>query len=538
MILYEECHDLSRPPAWVARSVGEWFPGPAEGEAGGRAQGDHTDGVRRWSSKGRLLTRRATLDPAAGELRVAVVCPDAYRYLALTGLVVAPSVAVLAPRGGVLAVLATVYAVLAVLPGVHHLPGVASLPNVAGTEIIRRRHTPAAAATYLVVGAALFVALGGAERTPGAVTAGVVLAGVAVAHLATASGDTGVPALGIAVVGLVPAVLSGANVLFATAVLDGGGTLGADAAGLAVVCAGALALDALFFLSCARVAGEVAGSRPSSAGSWRRLAGLAAVVLANVALLGATVLGARALTADGGGLSRALSPLGPVTPVATGVVACVLLLPAVVTAAGWAHHLLTGVAAAIWALVRSEPVHLPGVPDGVTVRVIDSRAPVARPLGVPGRPTVVVGRPLVEELDREALAAVACHEAYHLVGRDPATGPLPWVVGALVGGPNAVRALYDRGAVERAADEFAADRVGSDALVRAVRTVGRLQVAADGAFDTAGSPASPAGDDAALRGRLARGAMAPYRLFFGSVVPPAHDDLTRRVARIRGLDRG
>lgn len=555
MILYRECHDLCRPPAMVARTVDERF-GDTVGPHGTRdgdsetgtngSDGDlASDGVRRWASGGRLLSRRATLDPVEGELRVTVAGPDVYRYLALTGLLVAPSVVWLAPGSGVLFALACLYAALAVLPGVYHLPGVASLPAVDGVDPVSQRLAPAAAATYLVVGAALSVELSRGGLTLGAAGVGLVFAGVTVAHLAATRENTGVPALGIALAGVVPAVLSGANVLLATALLDTDGAVGPDAAGLAVVLSVAVVLDALFFIYCSRVGAEVSGTRPSPVRSrWSRMAGLAGVVVANVALLGAAVLGARGLAADGAALSRVTAPLGAGGPAVTGVVGVVLLLPAVVTTAGWCHHLLTRTVATLWAFTRSDQVALAGLPDGVTVRVIDSPAPVARPLRVPGRPTVLVGRPLAETLDDEALAAVACHEAYHLVGRDPATGPLPWVVGALVGGPNAVRALYDRGAVERAADEFAADRVGTEALVRAVRTAGRTRLSAGEAFNPDPdetpldeSEASDTDDPGTLRGRLASGLMAPYRLYFGDVGPSVHDDVTGRVARIRERER-
>jgi hypothetical protein len=528
VILYRERADLRRPPAMVARAVDEAF----EGDARSGEDGD----LRRWRSGGRLFARRATLDPAAGELRVAFEGPDAYRYLAPTGLVAAPALAWAAPTGLALAVATTVYALLAVAPGVHYLPGVPALPAVDGVETVVQRPTALAAPAYLVVGAALFVDLGVDGPRLGGAAAALVFVGLAAVHLASArEAAPGVPAAGVVLAGLVPAVLSGANVLVATAVLDPTGEAGADPWALVAVLAVAVVVDAVFFVYCRWVAADLARARPAPVEDrrWRTL-GLGAVVLANLAVLAATVAGARTLVGDGGSLSGLLAPAGPFAPVLATAVGAVLLGPALVTAAGWVHHLLTAAGARPWALLRSTPVDLPGVPAGVSVRVVDTAAPVARPLWLPGRPVVLVGRPLADELDGRALAAVACHEAYHLVGDDPATGPTPWLVGALVGGPNAVRVLYDRATVERRADDFAADRVGADALARAVRTAGRLHLAAAGTDDWAADPDR----DEGLRDRLARGLMAPYQLYFGDVAPSAHDPVTERVARLRGRAAG
>lgn len=166
--------------------------------------------------------------------------------------------------------------------------------------------------------------------------------------------------------------------------------------------------------------------------------------------------------------------------------------------------------------------------DGkVPVRVLETAGIVAHPFRtLTGEEAILISRDVIDELSEDELEAVIAHETYHLRNRDLSRNAVATVFGLLVGGTNALVAIYDYPKIEREADEYAASQVGADALVRALRRLDSMRAL------SATRPAVT-GNHAASNTWLIS---APYRVLFGSIIlENAHASIDERVAYV--IDR-
>lgn len=163
--------------------------------------------------------------------------------------------------------------------------------------------------------------------------------------------------------------------------------------------------------------------------------------------------------------------------------------------------------------------------------------PLVRPVsvGVGLWERIVIRQDVLDTLPPAALDAVVLHEYYHLQNRDLQVNALATVLTILAGGRNALLAFYDYPAVERAADQFAARHVGTDAVITAIRLMEQYAMAASTPRVTSGSPGftEPTDPDYAetttgrmtftkavrrVRRGLVVSLTAPYMLYFGRVL--------------------
>ena len=228
----------------------------------------------------------------------------------------------------------------------------------------------------------------------------------------------------------------------------------------------------------------------------------------------------------------------PAPRVVVGLVLSFLVLPLLVVALFWVHHLIRTLRTPRRALDASRP--LDGVDSEVEVRVLDSAATVAHPITTfAGREAVVVSSRVVDELADEELAAVVAHETYHLLHSDLRRNALASVLGVAIGGRNALVALYNYPEIERRADLFAAEKTDPGAVIRALRRLDGLNAGASASRSGARprrSNSNARSDGKGWRFRVRRLATAPYHLLFGSIVlENAHADVDDRIGYL--LDR-
>lgn len=577
--VYRERHRLRRPPELVADRLDRQLGGPVETDA------DATDGDAdhrwRYSALAGLYDYDVALDARAGELAVTVVVPGWYRLASATALPAAAVLVAVPLSARVVGALLWGYALLALVPVAHLLPWVPAKRPAPGTaaEAVQRRLAPTAVPPYLAVVAALWAAFHGAGRTAGGSVAVVALLAVGLGAYAVGgalpggrrrargtggerSTAPGVPTVGIPLSALLAPVVAGGNVLLAQSALSGGAGPGALAVALAV----ALALDATYFHYC-RIArhgfarARVVALRSRSA---RGLA-LGAHLAANVTLAAAAVVGAAVVAGWVLGGSHLPAPLRPPATLAAvpalrwapagartvlaAAASAVLVAPVLVTGLGWTHKVVTDGYVATAVLRSSRPTEPPAALRAagldVPVRVADVGAPVLRPVRLPLVTSfVVVDEAVAAGLADDELAAAVAHEAYHLRA-DPSLTVLGTLAGVVLGGRNALLAFVDYPGLERAADDFAAERIGTAPLVRALRRMEGLRLqhgtAARWRRVVEGTPADdgPAGETRPERAGPLAGAralvLAPYRLLFGPVLQDAaHDDVDERIARLVG----
>lgn len=170
--------------------------------------------------------------------------------------------------------------------------------------------------------------------------------------------------------------------------------------------------------------------------------------------------------------------------------------------------------------MKTEPIS--DIDGSVPVRVLQTPGIVAHPFRAPtGQEAVLLSRGVLDELDEDELEAVISHELYHLRNRDLSRNAVATLFGLLVGGRNALVAVYDYPKIERKADEYAVSRVGADPLVRALRrldSMRSLSVARPGVVG-----------EYERRGTWL--ISAPYHVLFGSVLlENAHASVDERVA--------
>ncbi len=578
--VYRERHRLRAPAALVAGRITAQVGDPDDAGADG-------DGLTRWTYR-RLwgvYACRVVLDPAAGRVTASVAVPRAYLPAAVGTLLAAVGAAVASLPAVVHLGLLWVAVALALVPVAHRWPGVpADLPAFGGgAEVSSRRLRPAVVPAFLAVVAALWASLlAGSRGSQGAAAAVGALSVVGLAGYAVGGAlpwrerGTGLPTVGIGLSALLAPLVAAGNVLVAGRLL----AAGPPGVGVALSVAVALAMDVAYLQYCRVALERYAGARIVPLRTRRaRLVGLGVHLLANGGLLAGTALGTWLVVArihpgvspgPLAGIGEAASTGTPaggaaLPPAGAVMLVVVVLAPVLVVAVGWVYHVLADAAAGVSALLAASPVATPAPIDGaepaVAVRVADLGAPVLWPVAIPGVARfVVVDRTVYEELAGDELAAALAHEAYHLRG-DPALSVIATLGAVAVGGRNALLSFFDYPAVERAADDFAADLVGADPLVRALRRLERLRAGgvaggtpglaemggdeAPGLPETDSNRAADLHDRTALRrvreelspSTVAALVVAPYRLLFGSVLlDAAHEDVDRRIARLSGED--
>lgn len=566
MRVFRETLSVTRPPALVARELrdrlGEPLDDPSTGPPDERTDALRDDSPIRWQYRRLLYDYEVTLDPEGGEVETVVSVPAVFRPIALgiLPLTVLAVVLPLPPAAYLLPLWAC--AVVALVPVVHLWPGVGAPPEVESARAVARRLTAYGGPAYLGTMLALWAGLRAVRPAPVVDTMVAVLSLVGVGAYYAGNGlgldDGRISALAIPLSALLPTLFAAGNAVLATALLAGPGS-GPEHPRLAVALAGAgaVAFDLAFLVYCRVGLRRFAAARlvpPRSRVA--RVAGAACFLAVNVVLLAATLLAARTLVVGvlavpelplpAGGLVEpayatvdvAFAPLpGPARAYSVGFYA-LLVAPVLYVAAGWTYYVVTGLGARVSALARAERVTGRGLPDGRVLAVPGTVAqvrPVGRVFGLSG---VVLVTEAVLELADDELVALVAHETHHLRRRDLLVGAVAALAGVAVGGRNALLAFYDYPAAERAADAYAADRAGTDALVRALRRMETLQHDArlpvsDGGASSDGSATS------VVEGRPSRWEhvvgylRAPYALYFGRVLlDGAHRDVDERIARL------
>lgn len=563
MRVYTETLSVTRPPALVAMELRDRLGEPVDTHSTDGANPPSADSPgslpetahSRWRYRRLLYRYEVTLDPDRGRVETVVSVPSAFRPVAL-GVLPATVLAVLlglSPAAYLLAL--WVCALVAAVPVVHLWPRVGAPLEIESARPIGRRLTAASVPAYLGAMLALWAGLSVVKPGPAAAAMVVVLSAVGLGAYYAGNGlgldDGRISALGVPVSALLPALFAAGNAVVATALLAGPVVASGTAHPvLAVALAGttAIVFDLAFLVYCRVALGSFAEARLVPPRSRRaRVAGAACFLGVNVVLVGATVLALATLAAGlhpgtnptvvGLGAISPIEPAydtvdavfaplaGPARPYSIGFYA-LLVAPVLYVGLGWAYYHLTGLATRIGGLLRAERVTGRDLPD-VPVFAIPGTVPRVRPLGrLFGLWGVVLVTEPVLELADDELAAVVAHEAYHVRRRDLAVGALAALAALAVGGRNALLAFYDYPAAEREADAYAAERVGRDALVRALRRMESLHYEAR--RPVADGPTAPPADPSVLSYLL-----APYRLYFGRVLlDGAHRDTDERIARL------
>ena len=168
----------------------------------------------------------------------------------------------------------------------------------------------------------------------------------------------------------------------------------------------------------------------------------------------------------------------------------------------------------------------------IPVKIVDS--PAAQSVAhhrLFGQDTVIVTTALVEQLREDELRALIEHEKYHLNNYDSVQVLIATFFGFLVGGKNALIMLFDFARSERDADLYAADQVGTDTIIRALRRLemNRTSVSIHQA-DITGAPAFlSVADDSQTKQIL----LDTYNILFGNIVlDAAHQSIDDRVRYI------
>ncbi|WP_436932836.1 hypothetical protein [Halosimplex halobium] len=124
-----------------------------------------------------------------------------------------------------------------------------------------------------------------------------------------------------------------------------------------------------------------------------------------------------------------------------------------------------------------------GFDPGVPVYSVQSSGQFAYALQIPGIESgILLGSETIEGLETDELQAVCAHELHHLERNDAKTIFLSMLAGILLGGQNVLLAFYDLPQMEAAADRYAAQKIGLDPTIRALRKM-----------ETLSQPAAPMG---------------------------------------------
>jgi len=169
--------------------------------------------------------------------------------------------------------------------------------------------------------------------------------------------------------------------------------------------------------------------------------------------------------------------------------------------------------------------------------------------------SIVVSKAVLEVLSDDELDAVLAHEVHHIQNRDLTVTAFATIFSLILGGKNALLAFYDYPKIEREADDYAAETVGVNFLISAIRKL--ENASAETHIKTAdyislGTPRFMEWLDVnrSKRNRTDRGIrdhlristireelilyiVLPYRVFFGSVIlDAAHLDTDERIERL------
>lgn len=236
-------------------------------------------------------------------------------------------------------------------------------------------------------------------------------------------------------------------------------------------------------------------------------------------------------------------PVVPARAFSVGFVA-MLFAPMFVLLVGWLYHLYSSLKATL-TLFRNGTVidvDFDVLPADVDVLLVDSDLPMVQPVSVllGWREYVAISRVVYESLTDEQLEAVVAHEVYHLRNRDLVVNTVAGVasVGAF-GGLNALLAFYDYPRIEAEADEYAAEHVGVEPLVGALRRMEQLRqrdkIDKNVTEFQRESPQfiNPIQEWSRSLHRIIRPVRSFYQLFYGRVlVDQAHQPIDDRIARV------
>lgn len=116
------------------------------------------------------------------------------------------------------------------------------------------------------------------------------------------------------------------------------------------------------------------------------------------------------------------------------------------------------------------------LPATIELRMLPGTVPDARPVTrfLGAQQYIIIGEPLFDELNDAELDAIIAHEVHHLRNRDFAAEFIATVLALFVGGKNALLVFYNYPRVEQDADRYAADTVGPQPLITALRTTDLL----------------------------------------------------------------
>ncbi len=210
----------------------------------------------------------------------------------------------------------------------------------------------------------------------------------------------------------------------------------------------------------------------------------------------------------------------PAPPVVAGASLVALSAPLLGLTVLWMWNLVRRLSLYRELAAKTEPDS--DIDSSVPVRVLQTDGIVAHPFRtLTGNNAILLSRGVIDELDEDELEAVIAHELYHLRNRDLSRNAVASVFGLLVGGRNALVAVYDYPKIEREADEYAVSQVGADALVRALRRLDSMRSL------SAARPGVVGDYDGGGWWLIS----APYQVLFGSVLlENAHASIDERVA--------
>ncbi|MFC6720308.1 M48 family metalloprotease [Halovenus amylolytica] len=135
----------------------------------------------------------------------------------------------------------------------------------------------------------------------------------------------------------------------------------------------------------------------------------------------------------------------------------------------WTWHIYTTIRSQI--ALSNDTTHL-NIDTETPIRIIDSSSLHASArTSLQGKQSILITKGLLELLDDDELQAVIAHESYHLKNRDPLRSFLASLLGLLVGGKSTGMIIFDFPRIERQADLYAADQVGTQTVIRTLRRI-------------------------------------------------------------------
>lgn len=164
-------------------------------------------------------------------------------------------------------------------------------------------------------------------------------------------------------------------------------------------------------------------------------------------------------------------------------VSVILLLasPMILLGLVWFRSTTSWFFSKIWILhsMNRVPSSELGFDPGVTVYSVPSSRPFAYALQIPGIESgILLSSQTIEGLETDELQAVCAHELHHLERNDSKMIFLSLLAGLLFGGQNVLLAFYDLPQMEAAADRYAAQEIGLDPTIRALRKMEALSQSA------------------------------------------------------------